>query len=330
MANGHPFDGLNAQQVDARIAASNLDDLADVNAATPTDQDVLTWDDGAGEWIAQAAPAGGSLALNDLTDVDTAGGSTGDVLTQQGDGSFALETPSAGGGSTDGWNALGQTLAYGSADAPTYTATCSGVDLTGTLSVGMKLRVSQSTGGTKYFFITAIAFSTNTTITLLAESGKTLANETISSPYYSIAKAPYGFPMSPLSWKVEFTDASARSQASPTQNVWYNLGTSLLAVPIGVWILDYNVVVYGSPHTSKVCEVTLSTANNSASDSDFTSAQYVVASEFLGPHGRSKTIELTSKTTYYLNARTVSTGVTSIQFGGSDTVTRIRVVCAFL
>lgn len=40
-----------------------------------------------------------AAALGDLTDVDTAGGSEGDVLAQQNDGSFALETPSGGGGS---------------------------------------------------------------------------------------------------------------------------------------------------------------------------------------------------------------------------------------
>ena len=36
-----------------------LDDLTDVNAPAPDDNDVLTWDDGAGEWIS-AAPAGGA------------------------------------------------------------------------------------------------------------------------------------------------------------------------------------------------------------------------------------------------------------------------------
>jgi hypothetical protein len=37
---------------------SNLDDLADVNAAAPSDGDVLTWDATPGEWVA-SAPAGG-------------------------------------------------------------------------------------------------------------------------------------------------------------------------------------------------------------------------------------------------------------------------------
>ncbi|MCJ7676824.1 MAG: hypothetical protein MUO35_03790 [Anaerolineales bacterium] len=39
--------------------ATLLDDLTDVNAPAPADDDVLTWDDGAGEWIAAAGGGGG-------------------------------------------------------------------------------------------------------------------------------------------------------------------------------------------------------------------------------------------------------------------------------
>lgn len=39
-----------------------LDDLTDVNAPSPGDGEVLTWDDGAGEWVADALPAGVSPA----------------------------------------------------------------------------------------------------------------------------------------------------------------------------------------------------------------------------------------------------------------------------
>lgn len=45
--------------------------------------------------VEEAGP-GGAIALDDLSDVVATGGSTGDVLTQQGDGSFALEAPTGG------------------------------------------------------------------------------------------------------------------------------------------------------------------------------------------------------------------------------------------
>ena len=40
-----------------------LDGLLDVNATAPADQDVLTWDDAAGEWIAQANASGPDVEL---------------------------------------------------------------------------------------------------------------------------------------------------------------------------------------------------------------------------------------------------------------------------
>jgi len=57
-----------------------LDDIADVNAPAPNNNDVLTWDSTPGEWVA-AAPSGGSNALDDLTDVDAPTPTDQDVLT---------------------------------------------------------------------------------------------------------------------------------------------------------------------------------------------------------------------------------------------------------
>ena len=61
-ASGLDADLLDGQQASAFAAASHthdIDDLADVNAPSPADNDVLTWDSGAGEWV-PAAPAGGA------------------------------------------------------------------------------------------------------------------------------------------------------------------------------------------------------------------------------------------------------------------------------
>jgi hypothetical protein len=79
-----------------------------------------------------------------------------------------------------GWNVLGATLTFSSADAPTYVASTS-VDLTGVISVGMKLKLTQTT--VKYFIVTAI---NTTTITLYGGTDYTLANATITLPYYSV------------------------------------------------------------------------------------------------------------------------------------------------
>jgi hypothetical protein len=58
-----------------------LDDHTDVNAPTPADGDVLTWDNTAGEWVPAAPPgSGGSIALDALSDVNAPAPSDGQLL----------------------------------------------------------------------------------------------------------------------------------------------------------------------------------------------------------------------------------------------------------
>lgn len=62
---------------------TDLDDLTDVNAPTPANGDVLTWDSTPGEWV-PAAPAGGSFTAASTTEVltgtDSSKGVTPDSL----------------------------------------------------------------------------------------------------------------------------------------------------------------------------------------------------------------------------------------------------------
>jgi hypothetical protein len=66
-------DGSLAFVAPAGGSPHDLDSHTDVNAPTPSDGDVLTWDDTAGEWVAEAPAGGGGGAteLDDLSDVDT-------------------------------------------------------------------------------------------------------------------------------------------------------------------------------------------------------------------------------------------------------------------
>jgi hypothetical protein len=179
-------------------------------------------------------------------------------------------------------------------------------DVTAKYSPGMRVRLVQTT--TKYFIITAVSsFSGgNTTITVYGGTNYTLANAAISSPYYSTAKAPYGFPLDPSGWTVTVTDTTQRRQATPTTNTWYNLGSVSISVPIGAWELAYSVLaqgVAGSAFTSTW--TTLSTANNTESDADFSVGAGISTASNYVPVKQSKVVAVAAKTSYFINTRCI-------------------------
>lgn len=291
---------------------------ADLRALVADDYPTMVGDSGSGGTKgAVPAPASGDAAAGKFLKAD---------------GTFAV--PSGTGAAADGWASLGYSLAYASADSPTFTMTASGVDLTGILSVGMKMKLTQTT--VKYFIITAISFSTNTTITIYGGTSYTLANAAIGSPYYSTAKAPQAFPLDPTGWTVRVTDTTTRTQTSPVDNTWYNIGTtnSQIVIPIGCWRVSYQVNIYGiKTNSGEYLQTTLSTANNSSSDNELLAYGAVGQStlvEFTIPATRSKKLTLASKTTYFLNGRSLAGSLTSISFLGGNATTVIEAECAYL
>jgi hypothetical protein len=88
-----------------------------------------------------------------------------------------------------GWNLSEETWTYASATTLYVNA-----DVRGKLSKGDKLKFTQGT--VKYFYIVGLSEFTGgyTTITICAGSDYTLANDTISSVYYSKVVNPPGFP----------------------------------------------------------------------------------------------------------------------------------------
>ena len=162
---------------------------------------------------------------------------------------------------------IGTTLTYLAADAPTYYLTTS-ADLTGSLSVGMKLKLTQA-GSSVYGFITAISSGS---MAVYCGTDYSVSGSAITIPAYSGMKAPYGFPMNPDKWTVAYTSGSTASQATPAQNTWYNLGSTSLSIPIGIWEVMYDVILYHADSTESAWSIysTLSTANNTESDKTMT------------------------------------------------------------
>jgi hypothetical protein len=210
-------------------------------------------------------------------------------------------------------------------------------DYSSTLAVGQRIKFTDST--VKYFILVAIA---TTRLTLYGGTDySVVSTAAVTSPSYSMVKAPYGFPISPIKWTVEVVDKNAFTQATPTANIWYNPGTIKISIPIGVWNLIYLAAGYvtdaGSLITVDVF-LTLSTANNTESDVTMTARNYLRSehepagnlSVFLSAN-RSRYLDNTSRVYYYLNISTSLSNIDSIAIRGLiEGSTNIRAVCAYL
>lgn len=235
-----------------------------------------------------------------------------------------------------GWIPAGETWTYGTADDPTYTFTISG-DLTGKYSAGMRIRVTQATGGTKYAIITKVAYGApNTTVTAYWGTDYNLENETISSPCYSILKAPYGFPLDPTKWTVTYSDTTRRTQTTPTNETWYNIASQSMSIPLGCWHVSYQMAPWWNDgsSTSANIECAISTGSSSVSDQDLVSVVYSgPVLDCAANVTRFKTLDLTSKTTYYIICRSEYSspaGLASIGFLNDWSTMFVRAVCAYL
>ncbi len=238
------------------------------------------------------------------------------------------------GATVDPWITSVDTWTYSSADSPTFVISIN-ADLTGLIGVGYRIRLTQTT--VKYFIVTAVgAYSGGATlITVYGGTDYTLVDAAISSPSYSYAKVPHGFPMNPNKWTVEATGVTNRIKSGPTQNVWYNLNADgSIVVPIGLWKVSYQVACQTyNDGIDTTTLITLSTANNSESDVDFTAAYEIYGEagmQFIMPTYREKVLSLASKTTYYLNSMTPLAGIIEIRWANDKSKMIIRAQCAYL
>lgn len=85
---------------------------------------------------------------------------------------------------TDGWTKETNTLTY----ASSTTFTISGIDLTSRYTPGTRIKFTQTT--VKYFIVVSSSFSTDTTVTVTGGADYSVANASITSPYYSYQQPP--------------------------------------------------------------------------------------------------------------------------------------------
>ena len=103
------------------------------------------------------------------------------------------------------------------------------------------------------------------------------------------------------------------------ENVWYNVGSNQLSIPIGSWNVGATgwMRAYKASATEVQVFATLSNANNSESDKDFTIYREQTQtnagdSRAIVNATPSKNLVLNSKTTYYLNLKTGTASANSL------------------
>jgi hypothetical protein len=235
----------------------------------------------------------------------------------------------------DGWIAA-EAWTYVSADGPTGVFNVA-ADVTGKYQAGARVKYTQS-ATVKYGIITKVgAFSGgNTPITIYGGTDYTLANAAISATYYSLWKAPFGFNLDPVKWAETFTDTTIRTQTSPVSGTWYNVGSQQLDIPIGAWRVWYELHIEGAKSATTGCDVytTLSTANNSESDTNFTAYQlFAGASGSIraeAPVHKEGRVNLASKTTYFLNMKTGTASMADIDLRNDLQKLVIKAECAYV
>lgn len=239
-----------------------------------------------------------------------------------------------------GWISDSNTWSFLSADSPSFVVSVNS-NVTGTIGVGMKTQLGHLSQ-TKNFFVTNISVTGSTSyLNLYGGTDYSLTTGSITNPKYSMEKSPFGFSIDPAKWTVETSTTSECSKTNPTASVWYG-GSELsatgpsLSIPIGAWRVEYFVNAYGADNAAPLnCFVTLSTANNTESDIDFTSFLAVflpsasASNTVYAPTTKAKFLNLNSKTTYYANVMTSNTQ-DSIGINGSIAKAFIRAICAYL
>lgn len=135
------------------------------------------------------------------------------------------------------WTATGESWTFASWDSTTRIGTITvPTDATTKYQAGNRIKITQTTGGTKYGIIHKVAA---TLLTVFFPSGTTLNNETISTPFYTALDSPFGFDKDPDLWTLVYRKTTRTTQGSAAVNTWYNLGGSL-SIGIGEWLLSVN------------------------------------------------------------------------------------------
>ncbi len=196
-------------------------------------------------------------------------------------------------------------------------------------TAGNRIRISQTTGGIKYGIIVEV--TDDDTITVFFPDGTTLNNQTISSPYWSYVKVPFGFPMDGAAWTLVYLAPGGEDETTGLTS-YQQLGTGELTVPIGAWILKSSAYIeWRFSSTVMDLGLALSTSSTGVSDTEMFARYYNnnnnSGSEIFHNFTRlGKSIKLAGETTLYIIGK-IAAGGTEIDLRADSW---IRATCDYL
>lgn len=177
-----------------------------------------------------------------------------------------------------------------------------------------------------------------TTLTVYTGNSNTIPNMTLNTPYYSNARAPYGFSADKGNWTFITLFKYDFSINAPTATTVYQFTGAQTTLPTGSWNLNWQSSVYGyKVGTSYDFEIALSSSSSSFSDTELNSYNYITGASgnigFVYTINKSKNVNVATATNWYFIAFTGSTGAANMDIHGTLTngpPIMIRAECNYL
>lgn len=164
----------------------------------------------------------------------------------------------------DGWQPDSDTWKYVSATS----FKIEGKNVTERFPVGTKIKLSQTS--VKYFYVLSATYSTDTTVTVTGGSTYSLANAAITSPHYSYADTPQGFPHAPGGWVYSNSPFWVGTTGAPLTSTSWNGNaysttaktlidlSNVFGIPAGVRAVEVRIAARDSGSAaSSICQFAL-------------------------------------------------------------------------
>lgn len=198
-----------------------------------------------------------------------------------------------------------------------------------TASGGAGFATDSAMNDTEYGIITDI---TPTTMTVFCPEGHGIPKETMTAPYYSTQKVPFGFPSERDRWQIASVVRSSSSQSSTSGSTYYNLGSPQITIPTGSWGVGFSAHLYAAAAASTSLSLVMALSESTATNSDtgLTQEFYQTAvTQETVQFSRHKDITVSSPLTYYLIGKAnVNLNTMTFVAAGVDQI--LYAECAYL